>query len=117
MARLHKFDFVLGAPQSPEHAVDAIARIAKNPAHAPGVKSIHQEVGHCLGHLSSPAAARHTPLANANARVFPNRRKGALFRSLAAQSALSALAREKGQPIHPDGATASSFDRTPVGNE
>jgi hypothetical protein len=51
--RLDEFDLSLRASQRPEHAVDAIAGITKNPPHAPGLQPGYEEVADRLFHESS----------------------------------------------------------------
>src|ERR1700749_581308 len=52
MSGLDKIDFTLGAVQRAEHAVDAIAGIAEDFPHAPGVQALYDEVADRLRHGS-----------------------------------------------------------------
>ncbi len=48
--RLDEFDLAVGAIERAEHAIDAVAGIAENFAHAPRVKPLDKEIAHSFGH-------------------------------------------------------------------
>ena len=50
MPHLDEFDLALGPLQRAKHAVDAVARIAVDPPHAPLVKALDKEIADGLGH-------------------------------------------------------------------
>src|SRR6201986_1286101 len=50
MPRLHEPDLAVGPVQRAKHAVDAVAGVAKDVAHAPLMQALHDEVTDGLGH-------------------------------------------------------------------
>src|ERR1700748_2769012 len=50
MPRLHEPDLAVGPVQRAEHAVDAVAGVAEDVAHAPLMQALHDEVADGLGH-------------------------------------------------------------------
>ncbi len=61
VARLDELDLALGAVQGAEHAVDAVAGVAVDPPHTPGVEPLDHEITDGLGHLSTPWAGARPP--------------------------------------------------------
>jgi hypothetical protein len=59
MPGLNKADLALSTLKGSEHAVDAIARIAKEVAHAPLMQTLNDEVGDGLGHQGRPFVFRY----------------------------------------------------------
>jgi hypothetical protein len=47
---LHEFNLVLCALQGAEHPIDAVARIAEDPAHAPFIQPMHEEIADGVAH-------------------------------------------------------------------
>src|SRR6478609_4205877 len=54
VARLNEFDLSLRAIERAEHAVDAVAGISEDAAHAPRVKTLDNKVSDCLAHCLLP---------------------------------------------------------------
>ncbi len=48
MPRLDELDLAVGALQRAEHTVDAVAGIAEDSPHAPGMKPLDQEIANGL---------------------------------------------------------------------
>jgi hypothetical protein len=51
MPRLHKFNLAFSSIERAEHAIDAVARITKNPRDAPLAEPLNQKIAYCRCHL------------------------------------------------------------------
>ena len=57
VTRLDELDFPFGAVERAEHAVDAVAGIAEDVAHAPVVQTLNKEIADGLGHVQTSGNA------------------------------------------------------------
>src|SRR5437773_7761027 len=57
VARLHELQVARKATEGADDAVDAVARIAVNAAHAPRVQASQQKIAHCGSHVAFFAGA------------------------------------------------------------
>ena len=64
MARLQELHALADALERTHQAVDAVARVAEHPAHAPGMQPLEDLVAHHLGHRSLLACERTRGSAN-----------------------------------------------------
>ncbi len=60
--RLDELDLALGPVQGPQHAVDAVAGVAVDSAHPPGVEPLDQEIANGPGHAQTPSCPRQARL-------------------------------------------------------
>jgi hypothetical protein len=61
---LNKIKAVAGSVESANQAIDAVARIPKNPLYAPGGQALPEKVAHRFGHESPLHALRFGRAAN-----------------------------------------------------
>jgi hypothetical protein len=55
MTHLNEFNLALQPVEGAEDAVDAISRVAVNPAHTPFEQALDEKISHCLAHVAAPS--------------------------------------------------------------